>query len=50
MVDTISLLISHGLMIVAAWRLLSRRALDSEEAAPAALRPKKPRFGRSHDA
>lgn len=50
MVDTISLLISHGLMIVAAWRLLSRRALDSEEAAPAALRPKKPRFGRTPDA
>jgi len=44
MVDTISLLISHGLLILAAWRLLSRRELDSEEPADLDMR------GRRRDA
>ncbi len=42
MVDTISLMISHGLLILTAWRLLSRRDLDSEEPAVPAMRRKKP--------
>ncbi|VXC42203.1 hypothetical protein [Sphingomonas sp. AX6] len=42
MVDTISLLVSHGLLMLAAWRLLSRRDLDSEEPPVPALRRKKP--------
>jgi len=41
MVDTISLLISHGLLILAAWRLLSRRDLDSEEPADMDIRGRK---------
>jgi hypothetical protein len=42
MVDTISLLISHGLLMLAAWRLMSRRDLDSESPPVTGLRRKKP--------
>jgi hypothetical protein len=30
MIDTFALLVSHGLMLIAAWRLLARRDLDKE--------------------
>ncbi len=39
MVDILALAISHGLLLVAAWRLLWRADLDSEEAE--AARPKR---------
>ena len=34
MIDTLALALTHGLMLLAAWRLLSRRDLDHEGAAP----------------
>lgn len=34
MIDLFSLGLSHGLMLLAAWRLLSRPALDDESARP----------------
>lgn len=30
MIDTLSLLISHGVILLAAWRLLSRKDLDKD--------------------
>ncbi|WP_433911166.1 hypothetical protein [Sphingomonas yabuuchiae] len=30
MIDSFALLLSHGLMLVAAWRLFGRRELDQE--------------------
>jgi hypothetical protein len=30
MIDTFSLLLSHGLVLIACWRLLARRDLDDE--------------------
>ncbi len=36
MIDSFALLLTHGLMLIAAWRLLGRRDLDQEgEARPA---------------
>ena len=32
MIDLFSLVVSHGLMLLAAWRLLSRPDLDSDDA------------------
>ena len=40
MIDNFSVLLTHGLMLLAAWRLLRRSELDREGAAPFA------RFGR----
>ena len=37
MIDLFSLAVSHGLMMLAAWRLLSREDLDREPPAPAAV-------------
>ena len=34
MIDNFALLVSHGLMLLAAWRLLSRADLNDEKAAP----------------
>ncbi|GLS99458.1 hypothetical protein GCM10007897_08380 [Sphingobium jiangsuense] len=34
MIDTFSILLSHGLLLVAFWRLLARPDLDDEDAAP----------------
>ena len=31
MIDSFALLLSHGLMLVAAWRLFGRRELDQED-------------------
>jgi len=33
MIDALSLLISHGVIMLAAWRLMSRADLDDESAA-----------------
>jgi hypothetical protein len=38
MIDTFSLLLSHGLLLLVAWRLLSRPDLDDDAAPPAAAR------------
>jgi hypothetical protein len=43
MIDNFALLVSHGLMLLAAWRLLSRPDLNDPAAAapvPAAPRPR----------
>ena len=36
MIDTFALALTHGLMLLAAWRLVSRADLDREEEAAAA--------------
>ena len=41
MIDTFSLLLSHGLLFLAAWRLLSRPDLDDDAAVP----PEPGKFG-----
>ena len=39
MIDSFALVLTHGLMLIAAWRLIGRRELDQEgEAGPAAAR------------
>lgn len=45
MIDTFSLALSHGLMLLAAWRLVFRPDLDHDGAEP----PAAARFGRSAD-
>jgi hypothetical protein len=44
MIDNFALGLSHGLLLLAAWRLLSRPDLDDDKAPPPA--PPKPRRGR----
>lgn len=44
MIDNFALGLSHGLMILAAWRLLSRPDLDDDDAPPG---PKRGWFGRN---
>ena len=34
MIDTFALLLSHGLILLAAWRLTQRPDLDDDDAAP----------------
>ena len=36
MIDNFALALSHGLMLLAAWRLLSRADLDDDQAPPPA--------------
>jgi hypothetical protein len=36
MIDSFALALTHGLMLLAAWRLVSRADLDQEENAPTA--------------
>ena len=36
MIDNFALALSHGLLLLAAWRLLSRPDLDDDNASPAA--------------
>ncbi len=36
MIDNFALALSHGLMLLAAWRLLARADLDDDEAPPPA--------------
>ena len=40
MIDNFALALSHGLMLIAAWRLFSRPDLDDDAAAPAATADK----------
>ncbi len=40
MIDNFALALSHGLMLLAAWRLFRRPDLDDDAAAPAAAAPK----------
>ncbi|WP_230481351.1 hypothetical protein [Sphingomonas sp. Leaf21] len=50
MIDSFALLLTHSLMLIAAWRLLGRRDLDQEgdDRAPRGGRP--PKAGRHPDA
>ena len=41
MIDNFALALSHGLILLAAWRLLSRPDLDDDDA-PLAARPPRP--------
>jgi hypothetical protein len=43
MIDNFALLLSHGLMLLAAWRLLSRPDLNDPVALPPEPAPAKPR-------
>ncbi|GAA0738153.1 hypothetical protein [Sphingomonas japonica] len=36
MIDNFSILLTHGLMLIAAWRLLARGDLDDDAASPSA--------------
>lgn len=47
MIDNFALALSHGLLLLAAWRLLWRPDLDDDGADPAA--PAKRRFGKAKD-
>ncbi len=49
MIDNLALGLSHGLMILAAWRLLTRADLD-DAVAPAPSAPGKAKSGWSQDA
>ena len=49
MIDNLALGLSHGLMILAAWRLLTRRDLD-DATAPAPIAPEKTKPGWPQDA
>ena len=40
MIDNFALLVSHGLILLAAWRLVQRPDLDDDDASPAAPRPR----------
>ena len=40
MIDNFALALSHGLLLIAAWRLMSRPDLDDDSAAPDAEAPK----------
>lgn len=39
MIDTFTLVLSHGLLILTAWRLISRDDLDDDDAPPRFVRP-----------
>ena len=39
MIDKFALLLSHGLMLIAAWRLIFRPDLDNDRAGPAVPKP-----------
>ena len=44
MIDNFALALSHGLMLLAAWRLFSRPDLDDDAAAEPAAAAAKPRW------
>jgi hypothetical protein len=46
MIDNFALGLTHGLMLLAAWRLLSRADLNEDVAASAAPKPRWPGFKR----
>ncbi len=45
MIDSFSILLAHGLLLLACWRLLNRPDLDSERATPPAPSTPKDRPG-----
>ncbi len=48
MIDNFALALTHGLLMLAAWRLIFRKDLDDAKAPPPAPPAEKPRgFGRS---
>lgn len=51
MIDNLTLLLSHGLILLACWRLLSRPDLDDDnpKPEPGFLRPPSPRQGGDTD-
>ncbi|HYG29804.1 MAG TPA: hypothetical protein VD887_06270 [Allosphingosinicella sp.] len=49
MIDNFALLVSHGLILLAAWRLVQRPDLDDDDA-PAGPRPLRWRIGRGDGA
>ena len=49
MIDTFSLLLSHGLLLLAAWRLVRRPDLDDDDADPQAAPRKAWRLRRGGD-
>jgi hypothetical protein len=40
MIDSFALLVSHGLILLAAWRLVQRPDLNDDDAPPEAPRPR----------
>ena len=46
MIDTFALALTHALMLIAAWRLVSRADFDREDAAPAADKARLPKARR----
>lgn len=42
MIDNLSLLLSHGLILIACWRLLSRPDLDEEKPVDTHFLPRRP--------
>lgn len=49
MIDNFALGLTHGLMLLAAWRLLSRRDLNEDDAPPPAPLAKPARWGKAPD-
>lgn len=50
MIDTFSILLSHGLLLLALWRLLSRPDLDREAPAAPPVSPPHDEEGNARDA
>ena len=50
MIDNFALGLTHGLMLLAAWRLLSRRDLNDDSAPPPERQAKASRWGKAKDA
>ena len=49
MIDNFALALSHGLMLLAAWRLLSRPDLEDDTVPPPASEQKRSRWGKTGD-
>jgi hypothetical protein len=49
MIDNFALALTHGLMMLAAWRLLSRPDLDDDSVAPPEPAAKRSRWGKAGD-
>jgi hypothetical protein len=47
MIDNFALALSHGLLLLAAWRLISRPDLDDPDVPPPAPAAKRKGFGRA---
>jgi hypothetical protein len=49
MIDNFALALTHGLLLLVAWRLLFRADLDDDAAAPPAAKGRRPTFGKGRD-